>query len=106
PTCSVGRPAVARAMVAAGFVESTGVAFDRWLSRGRPAYVPRLAAAPGDVFARVHDAGGLASLAHPRLIGRDEWIPRFADAGLDAVEAYHSDHDGLDTSRYLMVAER
>jgi hypothetical protein len=106
PTCSVGRPAIARAMVAAKYVESTGVAFDRWLSRGRPAYVPRLSASPSDVFARIHEAGGLASLAHPRLVGHDEWIPAFADAGLDALEAYHTDHEALDTSRYLMFAER
>jgi predicted metal-dependent phosphoesterase TrpH len=106
PGRSVGRPAIARAMVAAGYVASTGVAFDRWLSRGRPAYVPRLAAPPAEVFARIHEAGGLASLAHPRLVGRDEWIPQFADAGLDALEAFHVDHDSLDTSRYLTFAVR
>ena len=103
---SIGRPAVARAMVAAGYVASTGLAFERWLSTGRPAYVPRAAPSPMDVFASIHEAGGLASLAHPRLVGRDEWIPRFADAGLDAVEAYHPEHGNLDTSRYLTFADR
>jgi hypothetical protein len=103
---SVGRPAIARAMVAAKYVASTDVAFDRWLSKGRPAYVPRLAASPPDVFAKIHEAGGLASLAHPRLLGKDEWIPAFADAGLDAIEAYHSEHGNLDVSRYLLFADR
>jgi predicted metal-dependent phosphoesterase TrpH len=66
--------------------------------------VPRAGAAPADVFARIHDAGGTASLAHPILVEHDEWIPRFAEAGLDALEAYHSDHDAAATARYLALA--
>jgi 3',5'-nucleoside bisphosphate phosphatase len=106
PSRSIGRPAVARAMVAAGYVASTGMAFDKWLSHGRPAYVPRLAASPLDVFSMIHEAGGVASLAHPGLVDHDEWIPQFADAGLDAVEAYHPNHDDYDRARYLHFAER
>ena len=55
-----------------------------------PAFVPRMGAPPAEVFARIHEAGGIASLAHPALVGHDEWIPAFAAAGLDALEAYHS----------------
>jgi 3',5'-nucleoside bisphosphate phosphatase len=106
PSKSAGRPWVARALVAAGHVASTGVAFDKWLSRGQPAFVPRLAAAPEDVFARIHEAGGIASLAHPGLLRRDEWIPAFVAAGLDAIEAYHPEHDAAATRRYLSLARR
>ena len=55
--------------------------------------MPRLAPPPDEVIARIHDAGGIASLAHPGLLERDEWIAGFAAAGLDALEAYHTDHD-------------
>jgi len=103
---SIGRPAVARAMVAAGHVASTGLAFDKWLSHGRPAYVPRPSLSPVDVFGKIHEAGGLASLAHPGLMDRDDWIPQFADAGLDAIEAYHPNHDDFARARYLHFAER
>jgi len=106
PSKAAGRPWVARALVAAGHVASTGMAFDQWLSRGRPAFVPRLAAAPKDVFARIHDAGGLASLAHPGLLRRDEWIAAFARDGIDAIEAYHPEHDASATGRYLDLARR
>ena len=101
---SVGRPWIARALVAAGYVSSVTEAFDAWLARGRPGFVPRVGAAPEEVFARIHDASGIASLAHPGLIGHDEWIPRFAAEGLDAIEAFHSDHDAADTARYLGIA--
>lgn len=103
-TRAVGRPWIARAMVAGGHVASVNEAFERWLSRGRPGFVPRIGASPAEVFARVHEAGGIASLAHPVLVKHDEWIPVFAAAGLDAIEAYHSDHDAADTARYLACA--
>lgn len=106
PTKAVGRPWIARALLAAGHVASTREAFDKWLARGRPAFVPRVGAAPEEVFARIHDAGGVASLAHPLLVGRDEWIPGFAAAGLDALEAYYVAHDAPATERYLALAGR
>jgi 3',5'-nucleoside bisphosphate phosphatase len=106
PSKSAGRPWVARALVAAGHVASTRMAFDLWLSRGRPAFVPRLAAPPKEVFAHIHDAGGIASLAHPGLLRRDEWIATFARDGVDAVEAYHPEHDASATARYLELARR
>ena len=106
PSKSAGRPWVARALVAAGHVASTGVAFDKWLSRGRPAFVPRLAASPEEVFTHIHAAGGVASLAHPGLLRRDEWIAAFAAAGIDAIEAHHPEHDASATARYLDLARR
>ena len=106
PTVSAGRPWIARALVERGYCETTSDAFARWLSRGRPAFVPRLAAAPEDVFARIHAAGGVASLAHPVLTGRDKWIPEFAEAGLGALEAYHTKQNGEDTRRYVALADR
>ena len=54
----------------------------------------------------MHEAGGIASIAHPGPLGCDAWLPQFVDAGLDAVEAYHSDHDAPTTSRYLAFADR
>src|SRR5207237_4259635 len=81
-TKAVGRPWIARALVAGGQVATTSEAFERWLAIGRPAFVPRLGAAPDEVFRRIHEAGGIASLAHPGLLKRDELIPAFAAAGL------------------------
>jgi predicted metal-dependent phosphoesterase TrpH len=103
---AAGRPWIARALVAAGHVGSTDAAFSLWLGRGRPAFVPRVGAAPEEVIDRIHAAGGIASVAHPGLLRRDEWLPRFAEAGLDAIEAYHTDHDEQTTARYIDLADR
>lgn len=101
---SVGRPQVARALVAAGHAVDTNDAFERWLGRGRPGFVPRGGATAEEVIAIIHEAGGLASLAHPGVTQVDARLAALRDAGLDALEAYHSDHD-LDTrDRYLRLA--
>ena len=101
---AVGRPNIARALVDAGHVSSIGKAFDTWLSRGRPGFIARQGASPADVFARVQEAGGLTSLAHPVLVEHDEWISGFAASGLDAIEAFHSAQTPDDTRRYLAIA--
>ena len=103
---SAGRPWIARALVAAGHVKTTNEAFTLWLGRGGAAYVPRAGASPDEVIRRIHDAGGIASVAHPGSLNRDEWLPGLVDAGLDAVEAYHTDHDAAATAKYLALADR
>lgn len=101
---SVGRPQVARALVAAGHAVDTNDAFERWLARGKPGFVPRSGATSEEVIAIIHEAGGLASLAHPGQTLVDARIPALRDAGLDALEAYHSDHDPATRDRYLRLA--
>jgi predicted metal-dependent phosphoesterase TrpH len=104
PSKAAGRPWIARALIDAGVVGDTTEAFEQWLTRGRPAYVPREAAAPAEVFERIHAAGGVASLAHPIHVGHDDWIREFARDGLDALEAYHSDHSADDARRFVRLA--
>lgn len=101
---SVGRPQIARAMIAAGYAADTREAFDRWLATGRPAFVPRAGAPPQEVINIIHSAGGIASLAHPGQTGVDARIAAYVAAGLDALEVFHPDHDKLSTERYRALA--
>jgi predicted metal-dependent phosphoesterase TrpH len=106
PGKSVGRPMIARALIAAGHVQTISEAFDNWLSPGRPGFVAREGAPPDEVVAQIHGAGGIASLAHPGLLQHDEWIAGLAAAGLDAIEVYHSKHNDETARRYVSIAER
>jgi 3',5'-nucleoside bisphosphate phosphatase len=103
---SIGRPQIARAMIAVGYVADTREAFDRWLATGRPAFVPRSGAPPGEVIDIVHAAGGLASLAHPGQTDVDSRISAYVEAGLDAIELYHPDHDADAVHRYRNIASQ
>lgn len=101
---SVGRPLIARQMIAAGYVADTREAFDTWLATGRPAFVPRAGAPADEVIANIHAAGGIASLAHPGQTNIDGRITDYIESGLDALEAFHPDHDPAATARYQSLA--
>lgn len=103
---AVGRPAVAQALVAAGHAAGIADAFDRFLAEGRPAYLPRVGPGPADVIGQIHAAGGVSSLAHPGKLTRDHLIAPMVEAGLDALEVYHSDHTVADVVRYQTMTER
>jgi hypothetical protein len=103
---SLGRPLIAKALVKAGHVADMRQAFDQLLGEGKPAFVPRMGASPADVIGVISRAGGVASLAHPGLLKRDDLIPALVEAGLTAIEAFHSEHDAAATSHYLGFADR
>ena len=106
PGSSVGRPLVARELVRAGYVASVQEAFNLWLATGRPAFVPRIGPSPASVVGAIHEAGGIASIAHPGVTKRDELIKPLIDNGLDAIEVYHSDHTPEAEQTYKAMAER
>jgi predicted metal-dependent phosphoesterase TrpH len=106
PARSIGRPAIADALVRAGFASSRDDAFKRLLGAGSPAYVPRRGVSSADVVRIITDAGGIASLAHPALAGIDDLIPTLAARGLAAIEARHSDHPPGVEARYRELAAR
>ena len=105
PMRSIGRPQIARAMIAAGHVTSLDDAFAQWLGRDCPGFVPRTGASPEAVIDTIHAARGLASLAHPGRTRIDSRLPALRGAGLDALEAFHSDHRDDERARYVQVAE-
>jgi predicted metal-dependent phosphoesterase TrpH len=95
----VGRPHIARAMVAAGAISEPAEAFTtEWIAPGGRAHVGRYALDPVAAVRLVNEAGGATVLAHPRAGERgrtvpDTWIAELAAAGLFGVEADHRDHD-------------
>jgi predicted metal-dependent phosphoesterase TrpH len=103
---SVGRPAIARALVETGQARTLSDAFDRFLAAGRPAFVPRTGPEPAVVVDAIHRAGGVASLAHPGLTAQPEIIEPLAAAGLDALEVFHPEHPPDTQSHMLQLATR
>ena len=101
---SIARPEIARTIVANGHAATVAEAFDRFLSEGRPAYVPHVGPTPFDAVAAIRAAGGVSSLAHPGTLRRDDLIPALSAAGLDALEVFHSEHAPEDVARYMACA--
>jgi 3',5'-nucleoside bisphosphate phosphatase len=103
---SPGRPHVGRALVQGGFCASLDEAFDRFLKKHRPAWVPKCKMSALEAIELIHQAGGLAVMAHPGLNQNDEIIPELVTAGLDGIECFHTKHSLATSERYLQVASR
>jgi predicted metal-dependent phosphoesterase TrpH len=102
----VGRPHVARAMIAEGWAADSRDAFDRYLGAGRPAFVAKEQLSMVDAIAMIHAAGGLAVLAHPGSGGTRERIEALRAIGLDGIEVKHPSHSSSDTTRLRGLCEQ
>ena len=108
----VGRPHFARVMVQKGYASSIQDAFDRFLKKDAPAYVEKARLSPADSIALIHQAGGVAVLAHPYQLNlssykdAEELIGELAQVGLDGLEAVYSRHDTAQRTRYAEIASR
>ena len=103
---SPGRPHVARALVKAGLVGSLDEAFERFLKKNRPAWVPKAKMSALEAIELIHQAGGLAVMAHPGLNRTDDVIPVLVEAGLDGIECFHTKHSTATSERYLEMADK
>jgi len=106
----VGRPHIARAMIAAGVVSSIEEAFTpEWIGPGGRAHVSRYALDPVKAIRLVRAAGGVTVLAHPRGATRgwqvpDDVIADFAAAGLTGIEINHPQQDERERGRLGQLA--
>jgi predicted metal-dependent phosphoesterase TrpH len=103
---AVGRPHLARALVAGGWVRDFREAFDKWLGWGKPAYVEKGKLTVIDAVALVHRAGGIAVWAHPGDLATEARLTRLHALGLDAVEVLHPSHPQALAERIYDRAEK
>lgn len=101
-----GRPHVARALVKAGLIATLDEAFERFLKKDRPAWVPKMKMSAPDAIALIHQAGGLAVMAHPGLNRADQVIPALVTAGLDGLECFHTKHPKATAEHYLQMTQQ
>ncbi len=96
---SLGRPHLARAMMEQGYVDSVQQAFDQYLGKGRPAYLPRTTMTAAQAVSLLRDRGAVPVLAHPGLIHwpLERLLPMlkvWQEAGLMGIEVYHPANQG------------
>ncbi|HEY5855364.1 MAG TPA: PHP domain-containing protein [Aldersonia sp.] len=98
---SAGRPHIARALVAAGIVDSVDEAFASLLSRGSRYYVEKQDTPVDAAVELIAAAGGVSVLAHVRARKRGrlmtlDHVRRLAAHGLGGLEVDHPDHSADD----------
>lgn len=107
-----GRPHFARILMEKGHAHSIQHAFDEYLDESARGYVQRHEVPIDEAIGRIAKAGGVASLAHPVRVARNNWeqlseyVGRFAEMGLRAIEVFHSDHTPENVAFYQGLAAK
>lgn len=102
---AVGRPHIAKALVAGGWARDFRDAFDRWLGNGRPACIEKRTVTFEEAARLIHDAGGLAVYAHPGSGASRADLEELASLGLDSVEVRHPSHTADEIARLAALTD-
>lgn len=102
---SIGRPHVARALIAKGMVPDIEYAFRNLLRSGKPGYVPSLHVTPHQAIEHIGAAGGVAVLAHPGRLRDRAIIDELAPLGLHGLEVFYPLHDAQDVADFRTSAQ-
>lgn len=106
---SAGRPHIAKLLLEKKVISSIWEAFHKYLSKGRPAYVPKKKLGLKKTINLIHSASGLAILAHPISLRHKQYteteafLKEVKEIGLDGLEAYYSSHS-LNYTKFLIKA--
>lgn len=100
----IGRPHIGRAMVKKGYVESVAEAFNKYLARGKAAYVERYKITIEDTISLIKNCGGIPVLAHPGLLIDKNIIKHCINSGIDGIECIHSKHSKEQTKEFNEIA--
>ena len=102
---SIGRFHIARVLVKSGYFKTVREAFDKMLGKGKPAYAPRYFPEINEVIEVIHQAGGQAVLAHPKLVGDNDLVEEICKR-IDALEVYYPCHNEEDVKLYKTLASQ
>lgn len=103
---TVGRLHVAQAIMKTGKVRGFKEIFDKYIGFQKPCYAPYVKFSPKEAIEAILKAGGVPVIAHPGLMGNDDYIPELVDHGLRGIEVYHSDHKKAARMHYEEMARR
>lgn len=103
---NIGRPHIGLLLVKKGIVNSLDEAFEKYLDKGKPGFVPRYKLSPFAAIKLIKEAKGVAILAHPGLGFPENEFHDMIKCGLCGIEVYHPAHDDKTIDLYLKLAKK
>lgn len=100
----IARPHIAQAIVQKGYVSSVQEVFDHYLADGKPASVAKKELSVAEGVELIHQAGGVAILAHPIYLENRKMIEEILQQGLDGIEVWHRSHSAGDVRLFREIA--
>ncbi len=106
PNRVLGRPHLAHFLEDKGYVKNFDEAFKKYLTSGCPAYVPKDYIEYNEAIDAIHDAGGIAVIAHPGLIPNwEETWETIKDLPWDGIEVFYIEHRNKDVEFFYKIAQ-
>lgn len=102
---SIGRPHVAMVLCDKGYVNSIEEAFEKYLSKDAPAYVPKEKITPFYAVDLIYKKHGIPILAHPGLLKNKNIVSELISYGIKGIEVIHKDHTKEDIQLYAKLAK-
>lgn len=102
---AVGRMHIAQELLALGHVGKLQGAFDKYLKAGRKAFVLRDTISAEQAVELIHDAGGLAFIAHPGIGDLRKRLDRLLTLPFDGIEVFHSRHSSGQVDQFRELAQ-
>lgn len=99
-----GRPHIGQLLIDNGYAKDINEVFSTVLHKDSPCYIPKVKIEVPKIIDIIHTAGGLAVMAHPKLIRNDDYVVEMLEFDFDGIEVYHSKHDSTDESKYKALA--
>jgi hypothetical protein len=101
-----GRPHIALAMIKKGYVQTVQQAFQKYIGEGKPCYAPGTRISVEETVEIIHQAGGLAVIAHPHLIDRSDVLHDLLDMPFDGIEGYYARFPATQHERWVQIGAR
>lgn len=103
-TKAYGRPHIGTLLINGGYAKDVNEVFRGILRKDSPCYVPKVKVEVPYIIDIIHKAGGLAVMAHPKLVSSDEYVVEMLAYDFDGMEIYHTKHNADDVKRYKALA--
>lgn len=104
-TQAYGRPHIGQLLIDGGYAKDINDVFKDILRKDSPCYVPKVKIEVPYIIDIIHKAGGLAVMAHPKLVTSDEYVVEMLAYDFHGMEVYHTKHNDDDVKRYKALAK-
>jgi predicted metal-dependent phosphoesterase TrpH len=106
PGRTIGRPHIAKAMINKGYVDTVQNAFKKYIGEGKSCYVPGVAFSIEETLHVIHQAKGLAFIAHPHLIEKSSTVKDLLNMPFDGLEAYYGKFEVNIQDKWVRLAKK
>ncbi len=102
---AIGRPHIASALLAKGYINNFYEAFNKYIGDNGPAYERKIHVSVQSAIKLITDAGGLCFIAHPGHL-KESILTNLINSGVDGIEVLHPSHNDFQVKFYRGIVNQ